>query len=65
MKSSHKTYVSTAGAAEILGVSRSFLDHARIRGDGPPFVKFGRIVRYEVAALASWAKALTITSTAK
>jgi predicted DNA-binding transcriptional regulator AlpA len=33
-------------AAIYLGIGESFLNHARVRGDGPPFVKIGRCVRY-------------------
>jgi Helix-turn-helix domain len=33
-------------AAELLKVSVSWLAKARIRGDGPPFIKIGRSIRY-------------------
>ena len=33
-------------AAAILDVSTSWLAKARMRGEGPPFVKVGRSVRY-------------------
>lgn len=33
-------------AAKILNLSTSWLAKARGRGDGPPFMRFGRSVRY-------------------
>ena len=43
-------------AAELLKVSGSFLAKARMSGDGPPFIKIGRAVRYSDAALKDWIK---------
>jgi hypothetical protein len=56
-------FVDVKGAAEILAVSASFLNKARVTGDGPPFVKFGFHVRYSVPALLAWAESLTRRST--
>ena len=42
--------------ADRLRVSLSWLAKARMRGDGPPFVKFGRSIRYAEATLAQWTK---------
>jgi predicted DNA-binding transcriptional regulator AlpA len=39
-----------------LKVSSSWLAKARMRGDGPPFIKIGRAVRYSEAALIQWMK---------
>jgi hypothetical protein len=36
--------------ANRLKVSLSWLAKARIRGDGPPFIKIGRAIRYSEAA---------------
>jgi hypothetical protein len=44
-------------AAGRLRVSLSWLAKARMLGSGPPFVKFGRSVRYPERALAQWTKA--------
>lgn len=45
-------------AAEYLGVSESYLRQSRCRNttvtDAPPFVKFGKTVRYVVADLDAW-----------
>jgi predicted DNA-binding transcriptional regulator AlpA len=43
-------------AAALYGVSISWLAKARMRGDGPPYVKVGRSVRYSEAGLIQWAK---------
>jgi predicted DNA-binding transcriptional regulator AlpA len=43
-------------AAIFLRVSTSWLAKARMRGDGPPFVKIGRSVRYAESALLRWMK---------
>ncbi len=43
-------------AAELLKVSGSFLAKARMSGEGPPFIKIGRAVRYSDAALEDWIK---------
>jgi predicted DNA-binding transcriptional regulator AlpA len=43
-------------AAQILKVSLSWLAKARMNGDGPPFVKIGRAVRYEQMELHRWMK---------
>lgn len=40
--------------AERLGTSERFLEVHRVTGDGPPFVKVGRVVRYRPAAVAAW-----------
>lgn len=43
--------------AERLGLSNRTVQGWRCRGGGPPFVRFGRIVRYPEAALEEWLKA--------
>ena len=40
-------------AAVYLKASESFLAKARMRGDGPPFIKVGRSIRYTEAAPAA------------
>lgn len=56
-------YVDDAEAAEILGVSRSYLRQLRCKGGGPPFASFGRAVRYSIATLHGWAASKLATST--
>lgn len=50
-------------AADRLRLSPSWLAKARMRGDGPPFLKLGRSVRYGESALAKWARSRTRLST--
>jgi len=52
-------------AARLLKVSLSWLAKARMRGDGPPYIKLGRSIRYTEAGLLQWMKScqrFTITS---
>jgi predicted DNA-binding transcriptional regulator AlpA len=56
----------TAGeTAERLKVSLSWLAKARMRGDGPPFIKVGRAIRYSEAALLQWMRAHQHLSTSE
>ena len=43
--------------ADRLRVSLSRLAKARMHGDGPPFVKFGRSIRYPEGTLIQWMRA--------
>jgi predicted DNA-binding transcriptional regulator AlpA len=52
-------------AAHLLRVSLSWLAKARMRGDGPPYIKVGRAIRYSEAALIQWMKSNQRTSTSQ
>lgn len=52
-------------AAQALSVSESWLAKARMRGDGPPYVKVGRAVRYAQAAVLQWLKSRQHLSTSE
>jgi predicted DNA-binding transcriptional regulator AlpA len=52
-------------AATFLRVSLSWLAKARMRGDGPPFIKIGRSIRYSESALLQWTKAHQRLSTSE
>lgn len=53
-----------AEAAHCLGVSPRTLEAWRVRGGGPPFAKIGsRSVRYQRAAILSWASSRQQQST--
>jgi Helix-turn-helix domain len=43
-------------AARVLKVSVSWLAKARMRGDGPAYIKVGRAIRYTELALQQWLK---------
>ena len=52
-------------AAALLRVSCSWLAKARMAGDGPPFIKVGRSVRYSEAGLLQWMKSRQRLSTSE
>ena len=52
-------------AANFLRVSPSWLAKARMKGDGPPFAKLGRCVRYGEGALVQWMKSRLRLSTSE
>jgi hypothetical protein len=56
-------YGDVGAAARVLNLSESYLNKARVTGSGPPFVKFGRNVRYHIPSLLAWAEAQTRRST--
>jgi predicted DNA-binding transcriptional regulator AlpA len=51
--------------AERLKVSLSWLAKARMRGDGPAYIKIGRNVRYSEAVVLQWMKAHQRLSTSE
>ena len=48
-----------------LKLSMSWLAKARMRGDGPPFIKLGKAIRYPEAALIQWIKGRQRLSTSE
>ena len=52
-------------AARMLKVSLSWLAKARMRGDGPPYIRVGRSIRYSEAALLQWLKSRQRLSTSE
>jgi predicted DNA-binding transcriptional regulator AlpA len=52
-------------AANFLRLSLSWLAKARMRGDGPPFIKLGRSIRYSETALRLWMRAQQRLSTSQ
>lgn len=54
-----------AQAAQILNKPVSWMQVSRHRGDGPPYLKLGRTVRYDMADLIAWVKTQKRTSTAQ
>jgi hypothetical protein len=63
--SAFETLRDTAGAASVLGVSPRTLEHLRVRGGGPRFVKVGKRVRYRDADLRAYLDDRTRASTAE
>jgi predicted DNA-binding transcriptional regulator AlpA len=52
-------------AANFLRLSLSWLAKARMRGDGPPYVKLGRSIRYRETDLVHWTKGHVRLSTSE
>jgi predicted DNA-binding transcriptional regulator AlpA len=50
-------------AANFLKMSASWLAKSRMRGDGPPYVKIGRAIRYSESALLRWMRLQVRVST--
>jgi predicted DNA-binding transcriptional regulator AlpA len=47
-------YLSTSETAEHLRVSTSWLAKSRLSGEGPPFIKAGRTVLYDLDDIEAW-----------
>jgi predicted DNA-binding transcriptional regulator AlpA len=52
-------------AAKLLRVSISWLAKSRMRGDGPPYIKVGRAIRYTDVAVMQWTKSRQRLSTSE
>lgn len=57
------SYLTTRGAAKLLGLHPDTLRRLRREGGGPPFVRIGRAVRYRLDVVDAWAAARTFKST--
>jgi predicted DNA-binding transcriptional regulator AlpA len=57
--------VDTQGAATRIGLSAATLEKKRVYGDGPPFIKMGRSVRYRLSDLEAWIAARVVNSTSE
>jgi predicted DNA-binding transcriptional regulator AlpA len=53
-ENSRKPLLHEAQAAKLLAVSPAWLQRKRWEGGGPTYVKHGRAVRYEQAAIDDW-----------
>lgn len=47
-------FFNTAVTARRLGISAGFLNKARMSGEGPPYVKIGKAVRYRWSVVEAW-----------
>jgi Helix-turn-helix domain len=64
-KTSFERLLTPKEAADRLRVSWSWLAKARMRGDGPPFVRIGRSIRYPEPALLHWIRGAQRLSTSE
>jgi len=55
--------LTTRNASAFLGLSRRWLAKLRLTGDGPPFIKLGRQVRYRLGDLEAWLNGQVRSST--
>lgn len=58
-----KKYFRTGPAADYTGFAGSTLEKLRVTGDGPPFLKVGRVVLYDRDDLDAWLSSKRRTST--
>jgi predicted DNA-binding transcriptional regulator AlpA len=56
----HDPLMTPEQASEWLQVPVPTLKNWRSQGEGPPYVKVGRFVRYEPGSLAAWVKKQTV-----
>lgn len=55
MTTGTQPYLTSNQAAELIGLSRSWLEKRRVFGDGPPYYKLGnRRVLYRLDELLAW-----------
>ncbi len=52
--------LSTDELAAYLHIPKRTVEAWRATGDGPPFVRFGRRVRYPADQLAEWMRSVTV-----
>jgi hypothetical protein len=64
-QTANNTFLTAKDAAELLNVSLISLGRWRIEGSGPPFCKFGRVVRYERSTRLDWARSRARASTSE
>ena len=64
MSSNHEL-LSREQAAQYLGIKRSTLEAWATRGGGPPFCKFGRLVRYRRKDLDAYVERNLVSSTSQ
>lgn len=65
MKTNQTRYLSTLSTADYLGLSKSTLEKWRLTGDGPPFIKIGRRVVYDITVVDAWLAAHQFESTSE
>lgn len=65
-KRDHGSLLTEKEIAKFLKVSVSWLQKARVRGDGPPFVRIsGGCIRYQISAVQEWVQSKIVHSTSQ
>jgi excisionase family DNA binding protein len=57
--------ITTTELADFIKVPKRTLEHWRIVGDGPRFIRVGRQVRYAWSAVTAWLESNTFAHTAE
>ena len=57
--------MSGSQLAELLGVPARTLEHWRVTGDGPPFLRVGKHCRYARSSVAAWLREREAKNTAE
>lgn len=57
--------LDTPEAASYIRLSKPTLERLRLTGDGPPYAKLGKAVRYRRADLDAWLESRLIRSTSE
>lgn len=60
-----RRFVRTSALPARFGLSASFFNNARVKGDGPPFVKVGAAVLYDLDEVEAWLAARRRQSTSQ
>ncbi|MEM8956346.1 MAG: AlpA family transcriptional regulator [Pseudomonadota bacterium] len=50
----HDRLLNRAEVEERFGIPKRYLEMAVMRGDGPPFIRTGRLVRYSINDIEAW-----------
>lgn len=58
-------YRDTKGQSDRTDISESYFEKLRVRGEGPPYIKVGRAVRYRDSDVDAWLAARIINSTSE
>ena len=54
--------LTAAELSALIKVKEETLERWRMRGQGPPYIKLGKLVRYARADIAEWVQAGRVTS---
>lgn len=60
-----RAVLTTKEAARFLGLSHRTLEDWRQRGGGPPFIKWGKLVRYRLVDLQTFVAGSSFNNTAE
>jgi excisionase family DNA binding protein len=58
-------YLDTAATAELTGISKSTLEKWRVAGNKIPFIRAGRLVKYDSEDVRAWMAGRKVQSTSE